>query len=50
MKYDGRLRTIELNGAHVDVYKHSVIFYDDKEGTEKEYTWKDLYKLTKGDL
>lgn len=39
-------RTIELNGAHIDIYKNSVIFHDHEKEECWEYEWKELYRLT----
>lgn len=40
------LYTVELNGAHIDVYQNSIVFHDDIKDESWEYEWKDLYRLT----
>ena len=47
--YEGLIKTIEVNGGHIDVYKNSLIFYDDATEKNWEYEWKDLYRITKED-
>ena len=48
-RFDGLIRTIELNKAHIDIYKDSVIFHDDETDESWEHDWKDLWGMTKVD-
>ena len=43
------LQTVELNGARIEVYKNSVVFYDTETEECWEYEWKDLFRLTDRD-
>ena len=49
MKYDGLLHTVELRGAHIDLYKDSAIFHDDETKESWEFMWKEIFRLTKED-
>lgn len=39
------MHTVQLNGAKIEVYKHSVIFYDEVKEDMFELDWKELYEI-----
>jgi hypothetical protein len=40
------LHTVELNGGRIEVFKHSIVFYDTEKEAMWECTYPEIYKLT----
>lgn len=40
------LKHVELNGAHIEVYPNSVLFFDHQTEDCWEFDWKELFRMT----